>query len=428
MRRLVARLVDSLFALPLAARFLLLALIGVPLLPPILAYGLWIDHWPVAKSGHPAFDDLSNLWLGAKAAVSGDYSQLFRRELHEAMIAREFGASMTNQVWSYPPTIMLALMPLGMLPSYAWFASTWILAGLTLFTLALIQRLPGEAPVRRDFQVMVWFAAILVPGTMLCINAGQTGMLTTGILFFGILFSPTRPVLAGAVLALLVAKPHLGLTLPIVLLALAAYRTVVWTGVFAGLYLALTVLVLGLEPWQQFLTVTLPEHVRYVENALAGPEEALKLTVFMLLRAVGLSKSAAMGLHAAMSVAVLFALAAAVRGEANRNIRFLAVALATLLVSPYLLGYELVLAALAIGRVVLDANAVERLGETGVFGLCAMISLGHLWAVFGLTSLGLNPMALCVLASFAWLTYPHAANALRTAIAWFATRRSLRTA
>ncbi len=417
------RVVDTLSALPSATRFLLLALLGVPLLPDILAYGPWIDHWPVAKSGHPAFDDLSNLWLGAKAAVSGDFSNLFRRDLHEAMLAREFGASVTNQVWSYPPTILLVLLPLGLLPSYAWFVIVWIGAGIGVFTAALLQRPSGAAPVPRVDQMFVWWAALLVPGSMMCLSFGQTGILTSGVLFFGLLLARSKPMVAGAVLALLVAKPHLGVALPVVLAALGAYRTIAWTAISAVIYVALTVVVFGVEPWVQFLTVTVPEHVHYVDNIAAGPDEALKMTMFMFLRTLGASKAIAMGFHVAMSAAVLGAVAVAVRRETDQNVRFLVVALATLLVSPYLLGYELVLAALAIGRVVLDGQTIARLGSVTVLAVCAMISVGHLSAVFGLAPRGVNPTVLIVLGAFVWLTRGHVVETVTSAAAGMAASR-----
>jgi Glycosyltransferase family 87 len=420
------RIVDGLFALPLATRFLLLALIGVPLLPPILAYGLWIDHWPVAKSGHPAFDDLSNLWLGAKAAASGDYTNLFRRELHEAMIAREFGALKTNQVWSYPPTIMVLLKPLGLLPSYAWFVVLWVGAGLALLTAALFSgnRSPASTNSRVtanqawSSQVWVWMAVILTPGTMLCINAGQTGMLTSAVLYFGLLFAVARPVLAGAIMALLVAKPHLGLALPVALLALGAYRAVVSTGIWAAMYVGLTFVVLGPEPWHQFLSVTLPEHVHYVDTVSAGPDEALKITMFMLLRAVGFSKVAAMSTHVLLSLSVVAVMAATLRATTNQSLRFLVVALATLLISPYLLGYEVVLAALAIGRVVLDREALRALGSATVAALCVGLTVGHMGAIFIAAPHGLNPTALIVLAAFVAVTRRPTLQAARHGIAW----------
>lgn len=411
------RVVDHLLRLSPHTRFLLLALVGLPFLPAILAYGLWLEHWPVARSGHPAFDDLSNLWLGAKAALSGDYVSLFTRNLHEAAVAREFGAPLTNQVWSYPPTIMVLLMPLAYLPGYAWFVAVWVGGGVALFSAALFARTGGEEgsvtwprPDAAAFCVLA--AVLLLPGTMLCINAGQTGLITSAILFFGLLNARRRPVLAGAILGLLVAKPHLGLAVPVVLLTLGAYRAIVWTAVSALAVLAASVAVLGLEPWQLFLTVTLPEHVHIVEDVAAGPDEALKLTMFMLLRAFGASKALAMGLHIAMAACVLAALAAYLRAERNFSLRFLAVALATLLTSPYLLGYELALAALAVGRVLLDAEARGRLGDSFVLGLCVLLTAGHVFAAFTVTAVAPNGMAALMLAAFGALTRGAAQAAL----------------
>jgi Glycosyltransferase family 87 len=259
--------------------------------------------------------------------------------------------------------------------------------------------------------------------------AGQTALLTSACLYFGMLFARSRPTLAGALLALLVAKPQLGLAVPAALIGLAAPSAFLRTAIFAILYVLASAAVLGLEPWVLFLKVTLPQQTHVLSGLVALiPEpagmtilqqaagstgvtalvkEPMKLTLSQFMSSAGFG-SVAIAVHWSIALVVLTTLVMALRAETNVNIRFLLIALTTVIVSPYLLGYELALLAIAVGLVTLDPRAIARLGASRVTGLAAVVTVGCAVAIICSAVFDtLNVTALLLCAAYAWVIVPY---------------------
>jgi Glycosyltransferase family 87 len=425
-----------------ATRLLVLfALLSSPFV--LLTIGFWPTNMPLDNRGLPAFIDLSNQWMAIKAAHSGEYANLFYAERHRAELVRTLGAANEGQLWSYPPTAILFVLPLGVLPTYGWFAAVWAMLGaLAVWAMFSARQNRIAPPIRQRLRVLLSVAA--APGTLLCLLVGQTALFTSASLFFGLLYARTRPTLAAAVLALLVAKPHLGLAVPAALIGLAAPVVFVRTALFALLYVGISAAALGFEPWILFLKVTLPQQThalaRFVAlipdmagvtayqqpDALNGVtalvKEPMKMTLAQLMGAAGFG-SAAMAVHWSMALVVMVALVVGLRQEDNFSVQFVLVALATLIVSPYLLGYEMTLLTLAVGLAVIDPEATARIGQAGLTGLIAVVTVGHALAVASATlfdTLNLTPLLLP--AAFAWLFLPYLKVAWTTGD-WFQRKR-----
>ena len=401
-------IVKDLLRLPPALQALALAALCWPLPVMSLLSDLRIADWPMTGRGVPVLVDFANFWLGAQVGLTGEYATLFDRHQHVAHAVRHFGDVQGLMVWSYMPPMLLLVLPFGLVSNYGVACALWLACGIGAFVAAL--RFGGGASWRTTAAILA--ALLLMPGTVLALSYGQTALLTSAALAFGLLLAPTRPILAGAVLALLICKPHLGLMVPAALLGLGSWRAFVATPVFAALYVAVSVAVFGPEPWQLFVSTTLPQQMAFLTDDAVAP--ALRLSPYFLLAGLGFDVGTAMHVQIALALAVMGVLIASLRREADPDIQFLSVALATLLASPYLQVYELPLLGLAIGRVALSPSASIRLGQAGTLLLAATATLGVLVTTAILSRGGCNLTPALLIALFCWLNRETLAAILAT--------------
>jgi alpha-1,2-mannosyltransferase len=364
-----------------AMTFLRLSAMCLPLL--LLSYvgEVRIIDWPLDVSGFPAFRDFANLWAGGHAGLSGQFDVLFDRAAHRDEVARLLDVPPSNLMWSYPPTTILLVTPLALLP-YGWAVAAWTIGGVAAY-------LAAAGDWRREWSSPARLLAIaLAPGVFLCVMYGQTTLLTAAALAAGISQARTRPWIAGAALAMLAAKPHAALIVPVALVALGAWRAFFATGVWVAAFCAATLLMFGVEPWRLFLDVTLEQQVAVMT--------AQKYSVGMMIspyffgRGLGLTTGEAGVLQALVAVWAFAWMFASVKVERDPNIRFLLIACAALLASPYLQLYELPLLVLAVARVLSSRASIERIGNCGVMALAAAVTIVPFVTLCILTKSGVN--------------------------------------
>jgi hypothetical protein len=114
-----------------------------------------------------------------------------------------------------------------------------------------------------------------------------------------------RPVLAGACLALLTIKPHLGLAAPFALVAGRKWRAIVATAVGAALMLAAAHLAFGAGIWTAFR-----DSIRLSSNIFAADADfwALYTTLYGAARMIGAPFWLAALFHACIAAVVLWLL------------------------------------------------------------------------------------------------------------------------
>ena len=343
MRKWTTTAADARNARPVPLDTLAFLVLAASLVPMVTYYAqqFRIVAWPIDVSGLPAFRDFINLWAAGRAAASGAYAQLFDSQKYAIELQRLIDPSIGENwlVWSYPPTGFWLGLPFAGLPFYP-AAAAWLLLGLTgVFWAYRIDATRSWAHWTLPF-------IVLAPGTLLTLYFGQTGLLTTTIFIGGMLLAPTRPLLSGALLAVFVVKPHMGLALPVVLIALGHWRAVAATALFATLYLLATLLAFGTEPWLLYFAVTLPRHLAMLDTwGLANPW--MFNAQYFLFLGTGMSPTLAIRLHWLCAATALVALAWTLPRLKDRNLQLLIAAAATLVISPYMQSYELVLPAIA---------------------------------------------------------------------------------
>ncbi len=137
--------------------------------------------------------------------------------------------------FNYPPSYIFAILPFGLLP-YTPALLTWLAATLLLFVLAA--RCAG-------LRAAETIAVIVAPAAMVNISAGQNGFLTSALLVAGLFLLERRPLAAGTLFGLLTFKPHLGLLIPVALLARRQWRAIFAAALSAGLLLGASLVVFG---------------------------------------------------------------------------------------------------------------------------------------------------------------------------------------
>lgn len=162
--------------------------------------------------------------------------------------------------YAYPPPFLLAMTPLAVFAGdYAaqralWFACNALLLAVGLWTVA--RWLDGPNTHRVLLLTPSFFGSLPILVTL------QVGNFQIAVVVISVLamvaFDRNRPQLGGALLAFAILSKLSPGVLGIVLLAQRRFRSAAWTAGFGVLFLALSVLTIGVNPMTSFLTYTLP--------------------------------------------------------------------------------------------------------------------------------------------------------------------------
>lgn len=298
---------------------------------------LWSYYWPTMTGmdihKHAVGRDFINNWIGPQLAFSGRLSVLFNPlEYHQAL-KDLFDPSIAFHNWGYPLFMLPALWPLAQLP-YFWALSVWtiglfaVFAWIAVSPLALMQRTQG---------VLLLLAA---PACLINMLGGQNGFLSALLLVGGLLVMDRRPIVAGVLFGMLTFKPHLGLVLAPVLLALGAWRVIAAATLTATALFALAAALFGIDAWFQYV-VFASKYQSSLLREYNGFFTYMMVSVAAGLKNIGFSHTLAMVLQFTVAAPALAAACIAVRRVECPLHRVCLVAAATLLVTPYAFNYDM---------------------------------------------------------------------------------------
>ena len=138
--------------------------------------------------------------------------------------------------------MLFAALPFAQLPVLSGYA-VWILVTAAMFWFAM--RTGG-------LKIPVALAALLSPAMLENIAAGQNGAWTSCFLVAGLLLCDSKPWIAGVLLGFLVTKPHIGLLLPVCMLATGNWRTTAGAGLSAAVLVLAAGLAFGWDSWSMY--------------------------------------------------------------------------------------------------------------------------------------------------------------------------------
>jgi alpha-1,2-mannosyltransferase len=226
---------------------LIIALIGLAGL--VVFFGDYLSHAhpPRDRWGYMLGRDFVNTWMGARAVLNGTVGSLLNVDAHNLALLHALGP-MPPHNWSYPPALLLFIGPLGFF-DYVPALALWSLVGYAAYVAA-------SATFERSARYLILVAAAPVVAANL--YSGQTGFFTAAVLILFFRFLDERPILSGAILGLMLCKPHLVLLFPLALLISGRWRTFVAAGGMAAALVGVTALVFGAHVWPDYFHMVVP--------------------------------------------------------------------------------------------------------------------------------------------------------------------------
>ena len=346
---------------------------------------VFMSNGMVDPTGKPLGYDFTLFWSASKVALGGDFVGVFDQEKMFAVEHQLIQAEKGLYPWNYPPQYLLVVLPLSLLP-YVTAFFVWNLALLAFFLVVVYRWAPSPLTV---------LVAIAFPATFWNLTHGQNGILVAALLGGALLVLDRRPILAGVLIGLMSFKPHMGLLIPIALLAGRHWTAFASATATTIAFALLSTVVVGLDGWSAFLH-SLSAISGYVESG-ANPWPRMT-SLFTGLRMLGVDTAVAYAAQIASAImaAVIVGWVWSRRGALAMRAAVLAAAIP--LATPYAFDYDL--AMLAIPMAILAADGYRRGWFSGEREVLIVIWLTPLVATNLASGVGVHIGYLCVLALF----------------------------
>jgi hypothetical protein len=215
---------------------------------------------------------------------------------------------------------------------------------------------------------------------------GQNGFLTAGLVGLSLAFAERRPWLCGIFLGLLTYKPQFGILFPFALLASRNWRALASaaaTSVVLGLTAAIA---FGYQGWLSFIYSLVNRQSSLGE--ILGAQPPL-VSILGLFRSAGASAYISWTVHLAAAVIVAVTIWAIWTKPIPHSLKAAALCIGSVMVTPYVLGYDLCMLSIATAFLVKDPLSRGFLpGERIVMLVC--------WAGLILMMAPLIPITICV--------------------------------
>lgn len=310
------------------ARIVFWVLAYVMLFRVLLTAGLLATDGP---DGATEEVDFAAFWAAARLTLAGQPLAAFDPEtLWSASGLAE--DQPLNMLWLYPPHFLALIAPLGALPYWA----AWCLFNVaSVVALALAARSPAR-PLPGGWRLIVVSPVVVYS----VVDIGQTAALWAAALIAALWsLQRQRPASAGAWLALMTMKPHLGLLIPVALLADHRWRALAWGATFTFALALGATLAFGAVYWEAFLDALTDLAARIEDGTMSATR---LVSVYGLGHGLGLDHSVALQVHWSMALA----LAAAVawvwsRREIGADLKAATLCAALPLATPYAQYYEM---------------------------------------------------------------------------------------
>ena len=239
----------------------------------------------------------------------------------------------------YGPQVSLFFAPLSALP-YGWALSLWLISNAAIYA-ACCYAVWRTCPHLRSEGLIVLIVALAYPAFFHLIAWGQTSGLALAcftLAYFALL--SRRMLSAGLAIGCLMFKPQLGLAAAFVFLL--AHE---WQVVFGAVAAALAQLSVG---WFYYGTSVMQEYLRHLIRVREvfpqlepRPYQMHSLRSFWAMLVPW--PHAAFGLYVATAMAVLVATLLCWKSTAPLGVRFSGLLVATVLISPHLTVYDLLI-------------------------------------------------------------------------------------
>jgi glycosyl transferase family 87 len=325
----------------------------------------YFSHWWIYEpTGQGIPTDFVNVWAAGRLVLEGHpalaYDWDIQKQVELALLKQDFPGYFA---WHYPPPFLFVASLLAQLPYSAAFIG-WVSVSFMPY-LAMMRAIVG-----RSFGFLLAIAFPMVFNNTL---VGQNGFLTASLIGGTLYLMPVRPVLAGICLGLLSYKPQYGLLFPIVLIAASQWTVFCSAAVTAIAMAFASWLAFGTESWQAFF-----HWMPMFSQAFLTEGKATwwKLqSLFSLIRYLGGTEQLAWIFQGMLTAAVAAGLIAMWRSRVSYSLKAAALATGTLLTTPYLFMYDMMVLAIPVAFLV-------RIGLKSGFRAYELPALGCALALF----------------------------------------------
>jgi hypothetical protein len=311
---------------------ILLAACAIALVGWIALSGGMID-----RNGKPIGTDFSNPYAAGTLAWAGRAADAYDPALQHAAEKEVFGGrEVPFYGWHYPP-FFFAIAALVAAVPYAWGLSIWLAASLAAYLAAIRAILPRPETL---------LLALAFPAVFVNLGHGQNGFLTAALLGFALHLLDRRPWLAGVLIGLLAYKPQFGALIPFALLAGRRWSVVGAAITTVAALIVLSTIALGTGIWHAFAQSTAFTQQVVLEMGGTGWEKIQ--SIFSAARLWGAGIETAYAAQAGLALVLATSLAWLWHGDTAYELKASALATASLLATPYVLDYDLVVLAVSI--------------------------------------------------------------------------------
>jgi len=304
-----------------------------------LAFAGWIavSDGLIDRNGKPLGTDFSNIYAAGQLTWQGRSAQAYEPALQHAAEKAIFGGrDVPFYGWHYPPFFFAVAFLVAAVP-YGWGLAIWLVASFAAYLATLRAILPrGET----------WLIAAAFPAVFVNIGHGHNGFLTAALLGGALQFLGSRPWLAGMLIGMLAYKPQFGVLIPIALVAGQRWNTIAAAALAGAALVALSFATLGGDVWHAFIDSMEFTQVVVLEQGNTGWEKIQ--SIFSAARHLGADVRTAYAIQGALALFLATSIAFLWHGDAAFELKAAGLAIGSLLATPYVLDYDLVVLAVAI--------------------------------------------------------------------------------
>jgi glycosyl transferase family 87 len=332
---------------------------------------MYFSHgWVYDANGLGIPTDFINVWAAGRLVLDGVPAQAYDWDIQKQVEVAKLGQDFVGYfAWHYPPPFLFVASLLAQLPYKLAFIG-WAMASFLPFLVAM------RAIVGRPFGYLL---ALAIP--MVFINAlvGQNGFLTAALIGGTLYLIPVRPVLAGICLGLLTYKPQYGLLFPIVLIAAGHWRVFISAAATAVVLAIASWLAFGIESWLAFFH-WMPKFSQAFLTEGKAPWWKLQ-SIFSMVRYFGGSEPLGWAFQWVLTASVAVVLALVWRGRVPYTLKAAALAAGTLLTTPYLFMYDMMVLAIPVAFLVrIGLKTGFRAYELPALGVAAVLIVCYMFA------------------------------------------------
>lgn len=299
----------------------------------------------IDPNGKPIGTDFASFYAAGSLVLDGRAADVYNMAAHYARQQQIFGAAVPYYGWLYPPIFLLIATPLALMPypvALALWQGSTLLAYLGVIGL-IVRRYRGEGEAVGKIWIVV---ALACPAVFVNLGHGQNGFLTAALFGGALVALPARPWLAGVLFGLMAYKPQFGLVIPVALLAAGQWRAIAAAGLTVAALVGATVILFGVDIWFAFAATTEVSRKILLEQGDVGFEKLQ--SVFAAVRMWGGGVTLAYAAQTAATLVAICSVAWIWRATLDHAQKAAVLVIATLLASPHVLDYDLVVLGIAI--------------------------------------------------------------------------------